>query len=74
MLITCNKNLITVEVNGAEVTRTDLDQWKAINKRPDGTDHKFDVAYKDHPRAGYIGLQDHGSDVWFRNIKLLKLK
>ena len=74
MLVTCDKNLITVEINGTDVTRTDLDQWTAVNKRPDGTAHKFDVAYKDHPRAGYIGLQDHGSDVWYRNVKLLKLK
>ena len=74
MQITCDKNLITVEVNSALVTRMDLDQWTVHNKRPDGTDHKFDVAYKDHPRRGYIGLQDHGSDVWYRNVKLLKLK
>jgi hypothetical protein len=52
----------------------DLDQWPAINRRPDGSAHKFDVAYKDHPRSGYIGLQDHGSDVWYRKVKLLKLK
>lgn len=74
MLITCDNNLISVEVNGIEVSRMDLDQWTTANKRPDGTDHKFDVAYKDHPRQGYIGLQDHGSDVWYRNIKLKKLK
>lgn len=74
LLITCDKNMIKIEVNGAEVTRTDLDQWTTINKRPDGTDHKFDVAYKDHPRTGYIGLQDHGGDVWYKNIKLLRLK
>ena len=56
--ITCDKNLITVSCsNGQQVTRMDLDQWTEKNKRPDGTEHKFDVAYKDHPRHGYIGLQ-----------------
>ena len=74
MLITCDENLISVDVNGIGASRMDLDQWTTANKRPDGTDHKFDVAYKDHPRKGYVGLQDHGSDVWYRNIKLLKLK
>ena len=29
---------------------------------------------QDHPRSGYIGLQDHGADIWFKNIKLLPLK
>lgn len=74
LLITCNRNLISVEVNGTAVSHMDLDQWTVANQRPDGTQHKFDVAYKDHPRQGYIGLQDHGSDVWYRNIKLLRLK
>jgi len=74
MQITCDKNLISIEINDIEVTRTDLDQWTTANKRPNGTDHKFDVVYKDHPRKGYVGLQDHGSDVRYRNIKLLRLK
>ena len=52
----------------------DLDQWTEKYKRPDGSDHKFDVAYKDHPRKGHIGLQDHGSDCWYKNIKLKVLK
>jgi hypothetical protein len=52
----------------------DLDKWPDKNKRADGTAHKFDVAYKDHPRHGYIGLQDHGGDCWYRNIKLKPLK
>lgn len=73
MEITCDRSLIRVEVNSVEVTRTDLDQWTTANKRPDGTDHKFDVVYKDPPRHGYLGLQDHGSDIWYKNITLLRL-
>jgi hypothetical protein len=34
----------------------------------------FDGANKKHPREGYIGLQDHGSDCWYRNIKVRVLK
>lgn len=71
--ITSNDNLIEVEINGQTVSKMDLEEWPAINKRPDGSAHKFDVAYKDHPRTGYIGLQDHGSDCWYRNIKLKPL-
>ncbi len=74
MQITCDNSMISIEVNDIEVTSTDLDQWTTANKRPDGSDHKFDVIYKDHPRKGYVGLQNHGSDVWYKNIKLLRLK
>jgi hypothetical protein len=74
LVITCDKNLIAVELNGEKITRMDLDEWTAPNKRPDGTAHKFDIAYKNHPRKGYIGLQDHGQDCWFKNIKLLPIK
>jgi hypothetical protein len=73
MVVTCDKNIISVELNGEKVNRMDLDEWTQLNKRPDGTRHKFDIAYKDHPRKGYIGLQDHGADCWFKNIKLLPL-
>jgi hypothetical protein len=66
--------LIEVELNGEKVTRMDLDQWTKPNERPDGTKHKFDIAYKDHPRKGYLGLQDHGSPCWFKNIKIKPLK
>jgi hypothetical protein len=72
--ITCNKNLIEIVLNGEQVNRLDLDQWTEKFKRPDGSDHKFDVVYKDHPRKGHIGLQDHGSNCWYKNIKLLPLK
>ncbi len=70
MQITSRGVLLTVEVNGEQVSQINFDQWNEANLRPDGSAHKFDVAYKDHPRSGYIGLQDHGSDCWYRNIKL----
>jgi hypothetical protein len=73
MVITCDKNLISVELNGDTVSQMDLDQWTSKNTRPDGSEHKFDVVYKDHPRSGYIGLQDHGGECWYRNIKLKPL-
>ena len=72
--ITCDKNRIEIELNGERVNRLDLDHWPEKFKRPDGTDHKFDVAYRDHPRKGHIGLQDHGKDCWYKNVKLLPLK
>jgi hypothetical protein len=74
IVITCDKNLITVEMNGEQVNKMDLNQFTEPNRRPDGTQHKFDIAYKDHPRHGYIGLQDHGADCWFKNIKLKPLR
>jgi len=70
LVVTSDDNRLTVELNGEEVNTIDFDQWTEPNRRPDGTEHKFDVAYKDHPRRGYIGLQDHGGNCWYRNIKL----
>lgn len=72
-VITCNKNIIEIELNGETVSRMNLDEWTEKFKRPDGTAHKFDTAWKDHHRKGYIGLQDHGSPCWFKNIKLKPL-
>jgi len=71
--VTCDKSLIVVRLNGEQVTEVDLNQFDRPELRPDGSRHKFDLAFKDHPRKGYIGLQDHGSDCWFKNIKLKPL-
>jgi hypothetical protein len=68
--ITCDRNLITVVLNGQKVNSIDLDRFTQPHKRPDGTTHKFGEALKTHPRHGYIGLQDHGSPCWYKNIKL----
>lgn len=71
--ITSKANIIEIALNGEVVSRADLDLFKEPGKRPDGTAHKFDIAYREHPRTGYIGLQDHGSPCWFKNIKLRPL-
>jgi hypothetical protein len=74
IVVTSNKNLIEVDLNGEIVTRMDTSEWGKPNLRPDGSGHKFDIAYKDHPVKGYIGLQDHGAPCRFKNIKIKPLK
>lgn len=71
--VTCRDSLIDIVLNGEKVNSVDLGKFTEPNKRPDGSAHKFDIAYKDHPRLGYIGLQDHGAPCWFKNIKLKPL-
>ena len=71
--IACNENLTTVELNGEKIAEMDVDQWTTPGMNPDGTKNKFKYAWKDMPRKGHIGLQDHGGKVWFRNIKLKPL-
>ena len=71
--ITCDGPRLTVVLNGDKVTSADLAAFTEPNKRPDGSAHKFDIVWRDHPRRGYIGLQDHGSPCWFKNIKLKPL-
>ncbi|MBI1785145.1 DUF1080 domain-containing protein [Candidatus Sumerlaeota bacterium] len=72
--ITCNGPNIQVAIDGEVVTKMNCDDFTEKGKRPGGAKHKFDVAVKDWPRKGYIGLQDHDTKVWFKNIKILELK
>lgn len=58
--------------NGKTVVEYHLwtDDWNAMVK-----DSKFPGLNPDWaniPKKGVIGLQDHGDDVWFRNIKILE--
>jgi hypothetical protein len=71
MTITAFGPKITIVLNGKEVATINLDEWNEPGKRPDGTSHKFrGVAIGKLPRIGYIGFQDHGSDCWFKNVKI----
>jgi len=71
--ITCKDNKIYVVLNGEPIIDMDLDLWTEPHKNPDGTKNKFRTPLKDFPREGYIGLQDHGKPIWFRNLMIKEL-
>jgi hypothetical protein len=64
--ITVRGTSVVVIMNGWKVIDTDL----ALMTTPLG---KFSVAYADLPREGLLMLQDHGGEVWYRNIRLKRL-
>jgi hypothetical protein len=71
--ITCRGSRISVVLNDVAVSEMDLDQWTETGKNPDGTTNKFKQPLKNFARSGYIGLQDHGSPVSYRNIRIKRL-
>ena len=71
--VTCKGPLIDVEVNGQHVAQLNCDAWTVPHQGPNGHRNKFSRAIKDFPRKGYLGFQDHGHKVWFKNVKLLEL-
>jgi hypothetical protein len=75
MTITAQGPNLGVVLNGTEVSTLNLDDWNDKGKRPDGSSHKFsDVAIGKLPRTGYFGFQDHGSDCWYKNVKVKELE
>jgi hypothetical protein len=72
--ITAKGSNIQVVLNGEKIVDMNLDDWPEAHKNPDGTPNKFNIAYKDMARSGHIGLQEHGQNVWYRNIRLRELK
>jgi len=64
---------IAYRMNGENTIEFHLwtDEWKemiANSKFPE-----FNPDFADVAKTGYIGLQDHGHAVWFRNIKIREL-
>jgi hypothetical protein len=72
-ILTCKGSRVEVVLNGEKVIDMDLDRWTTPKQNPDGTPNKFPRAIKDFARTGYIGLQDHGRPVWYRNIRIKRL-
>lgn len=71
--ITCDDNRIQVVLNGERVADMDLNQWTEPHQNPDGSKNKFPRPLKDFARKGYIGFQDHGRPVWYRNLRVKRL-
>ncbi|KKL66646.1 hypothetical protein LCGC14_2142940 [marine sediment metagenome] len=65
--------MITVVLNGEQIVEMDLNRWTEVGKNPDGTTNKFRKPLKDFARTGYIGFQDHGRPVWYRNVRVKRL-
>ncbi len=76
--IQCKGADLRVRVNGEEVCQMDCDEFDKPGVCPDGEPHKYKLdgkprTIKDFARVGYLGLQDHGQKVWYKNVKLLEL-
>lgn len=76
--IRCEGPMITVKLNGEQVSEINCDEFDKPGLCPDGQGHKYKLdgeprAVKDFARSGYLGFQDHGHKVWYRNIKVLEL-
>jgi hypothetical protein len=57
MIITCRGTRLQIQLNGERIVNVQLDT----------------TSRKDRPLVGYVGLQDHGLPLEFRNIRLREL-
>jgi hypothetical protein len=66
------KGTVVHYMNGVQVLEYHLwtDDWKKMCANSKFKDYNYFV---DAAPEGFIGLQDHGDDVWYRNIKIKKL-
>jgi hypothetical protein len=70
--ILCYQGTVVFKQNGANVVEFHLwtDDWKKMVANSKFKDWEWFI---NPAKEGFIGLQDHGSDVWFRNIKIKEM-
>ncbi len=66
-------HVIRVTMNGEQIVDMDLNRWTTPGENPDGTPNKFNRAYREMVEPGYIGLQDHGGRLWFKDLRIRTL-
>lgn len=69
----CEGPIIQCWINGTQTFKVNVDEWTTPLKNPDGTTNKFKTALKDLPRKGYVGMQNHGQYVWFKDVVIERL-
>ncbi len=70
--IICYQGTVVFNQNGANVVEFHLwtEEWKKMCANSKFKDWEMFI---NTAKEGYIGLQDHGNDVWFRNIRIREL-
>jgi hypothetical protein len=76
--IRCEGPNLSVTVNGETVSSMNCDEFTEPGVCPDGQKHKYKLkgkprSVKDFAREGFLGFQDHGHKVWYKNVKVLEL-
>ena len=76
--IKCVDKQIDVALNGERIASMDMSLWTSAKTNPDGSEIPawLNKPYAELPTKGRIGLQGKhaGAPIWFRNIKIKKLK
>jgi hypothetical protein len=77
MTVTCQGPMITVLLNGEQVTQIDMKKWTSAKKNPDGSEIPawLSKPLSELPTKGHVGLQGKhaGAPIYFRNMKIKPL-
>lgn len=69
MTITAKGPKISIVLNGKRIVDANLNDWTETGKNPDGTPNKYHKPMNWlADQSGYIWLQEHPGEIWFRNI------